>query len=85
MLNAYEKTAQKIEIENRGNKMDERTTKSKTKKTERNFDVENLIPNYEFSCPWCGAKYKFPLGREMKMSHCMKCHESWVGEFELKK
>lgn len=65
--------------------MDERTTKSKTKKLERNFDVENSIPNYEFSCPWCGVKYRFPLGRENKMTFCMKCHGNWVGEIELKK
>ena len=64
--------------------MDERTTKSKTKKTKRNFDVENSIPNYEFECSWCGAKYRFPLGREMKMTFCMKCHGNWVGEIELK-
>lgn len=63
--------------------MDERTTKSKTKKLKRNFDTENSIPNYEFSCPWCGAKYRFPLGREMKMEHCMKCHGDWVGEIQI--
>ena len=65
--------------------MDERTTKSKTKKVKRNFDAENLIPNYEFECPWCGAKYKFPLGREMKMEHCMKCHEIWIGKIQIDK
>ena len=64
--------------------MDERTTQSKTKKVKQNSDLENSIPNYEFECPWCGAKYRFPLGREMKMTFCMKCHGSWVGEIEFK-
>ena len=35
-------------------------------------------------CPWCGAKYRFPLGREMKMTFCMKCHGDWIGEIENK-
>lgn len=65
--------------------MDERTTKSESKKVKRNFDLENLIPNYEFSCPWCGAKYRFPLGREMKIIYCMKCHCDWVGEIKIDK
>lgn len=65
--------------------MDERTTKSESKKTERNFDVENSIPNYEFSCPWCDAKYRFPLGREKKISYCMKCHSDWTGEIQIDK
>ena len=60
--------------------MDEFTTKSETKNLKQNFDMENLIPNYEFECPWCGAKYRFPFGREMKISYCMKCHGDWVGE-----
>lgn len=77
------KRRRKSKLKKEETNMDERTAEFKTKKLKRNFDMENLIPNYEFSCPWCGVKYRFPLGREMKMEHCMKCHENWVGEIQI--